>query len=162
MTGRAYMPQAKQTNWGTPPDLFDKLARNFGPFDLDPCGAAGNYVSESCGTYYHSASSGLVHPWRGRVFMNPPYGRGLLDWVVKATTEVYMGNAERVVALLPVRTDTRWWQRYVGEGFGRGIDGRPMVREVRFMRGRLHFVGATAPAPFSSVIIIWELPPGGL
>jgi hypothetical protein len=42
--------------------------------------------------------------------MNPPYGRQLTSWVAKAREEHLCGRAELgVVALVPARTDTRWW-----------------------------------------------------
>jgi hypothetical protein len=140
------MPPAKRTHWFTPPVLFDKLAAEFGPFDLDPCGAADSYASQQCRVSW--SYGGLVEPWYGRVFINPPYGRGLEAWVHKAHQEFKLGNAQCVVALLPARVDTIWWHSYVGE--------RCQLAEVRFLKGRVKFVGATASAPFPSVIVAWR------
>ena len=40
MTGQPYMPvNPKTTDWETPPELFDALDREFGPFTLDPASA---------------------------------------------------------------------------------------------------------------------------
>ena len=108
MTG--YMPPAKRTDWETPADLFDALAAEFGPFDLDPCGHPLSRVSQHCGTYY--AKEGLDKPWFGRVFVNPPYGKPLPFWLKKCSEQAYVGFADIVVALLPVRSDTRWWQAF--------------------------------------------------
>jgi len=47
-----------------------------------------------------------------------------------------------VVCRIPARTDTRWWHRYV------------MKHEIRLLRGRLRFGGATASAPFPSAIVV--------
>jgi len=47
-----------------------------------------------------------------------------------------------VVCLIPARTDTRWWHRYV------------MKHEIRLLRGRLRFGEATASAPFPSAIVV--------
>ena len=49
---------------------------------------------------------GLSVPWRGTVFVNPPYGRTLATWVAKAHSEVESGQARTVVALLPARPDS--------------------------------------------------------
>jgi len=141
------MPRAKTTAWQTPPALFDQLAAEFGPFDLDPCGATDSYVSQHCLRYWKSL--GLDLPWRGRVFVNPPYGSALRDWVYRCWFETTHGGADVVVALLPARTDTRWWHSYIGAHC-------ELASEVRFLKGRLRFVGAAASAPFPSVIVVWR------
>ena len=145
--GIAYMPKAQRTDWRTPPALFDKLAAEFGPFDLDPCGAADSYASRHCAGYW--ADGGLDHPWWGRVFVNPPYGRELKWWVARCASSILRGETSLVVALLPSRTDTIWWHGLIG-------DHCQYPAEVRFLKGRLKFVGATASAPFPSVIVVWR------
>ena len=87
---------------------------------------------------------GLVQPWHGKVFINPPYPAG--EWVAKARSEVERSNgATLVVALLKATTDVRWWHEHV-EG----------IAEVRFIKGRLRFGDGRTPAPFPSCIVIWR------
>jgi site-specific DNA-methyltransferase (adenine-specific) len=70
-------------------------------FTLDPCATAAN---AKCKRYFTSADDGLKQDWRRRaVFMNPPYGRAIGEWVKKASEAQAL-----VVCLLPARTDTRW------------------------------------------------------
>lgn len=52
-----------------------------------------------------------------------------------------------VAMLLPVRTDTKWFQQYVLHR-----------AEVRFINGRLRFSGAKENAPFPSMIVIYRGP----
>ena len=52
-------------------------------------------------------------PWRGTVFVNPPFGRALPKWIENAHREVELGRAVTVVALIPARTDTRWWHDHI-------------------------------------------------
>ena len=53
----------------------------------------------------HYTSGGLERPWRGFVWLNPPYGRHILmPWLEKF---VQHGNG---IALVPERTSTGWWQ----------------------------------------------------
>lgn len=59
--------------------------------------------------------------------------------------QIALGHAEIVVALIPSRTDTRWWHDYV-----------MLADEIRFIRGRLHFDGHSQGAPFPSAIVIWR------
>lgn len=122
-------------HWATPPELVEKLAQEFGPFDLDPCCTPATAKAPS---FYTPETNGLAQPWHGRVFMNPPYSRPAL-WTHKALTETECGNARVVVALLPAATDTRWFHDYV---YGKA--------ELRFLRGRVRFFGwegTPIPAP---------------
>jgi site-specific DNA-methyltransferase (adenine-specific) len=77
--------------------------------------------------------------------MNPPYGKQIVPWLQKAVAEVQQGHADRVVALLPARTDTIWWHTYV---IPYGI--------VHFLKGRVRFEGATHHAPFPSAVVIYD------
>ncbi len=161
MSERAYMPQSKSQEYETPHDLFDQLWDEFGPFNLDPCGQKEVHYSAhkivqfggSCYDGSTMALDGLLNDWYGNVFMNPPYGREIEKWIKKAVIEVLTGEmykgivcgpTERVVALLPARTDTGWWHRYV--------QGRAYVR---FLRGRLRFHNEKGSAPFPSCIVVW-------
>jgi site-specific DNA-methyltransferase (adenine-specific) len=75
--------------------------------------------------------------------MNPPYGIEIARWVEKAYESARAGAT--VVCLLPARTDTRWWHLYVMQ-----------ADEIRFVKGRLRFVGAKASAPFPSSVVVFR------
>jgi site-specific DNA-methyltransferase (adenine-specific) len=122
--------------WETPAELFGELDRIFGGFTLDPCATAAN---AKCARYFTRADDGLSQPWSGKVFMNPPYGRPIGQWVKKAWSESLSGAL--VVCLLPARVDTRWWHEYAGNG------------HVYFLRGRLKFGSSVNSAPFPSAIV---------
>ena len=77
------------------------------------------------------------------MFVNPPYGRHLGKWMMKAYMESQLGKL--VVCLVPSRTDTKWWHEYVVK-----------ASDVRFIKGRLTFEGQKNPAPFPSVIVIFN------
>ena len=143
------MPQAERTDWETPPELFAVLQREFGPFTLDPCAAKGQHtateVKAAGGRYFTLAEDGLSQPWSGVVYLNPPYGRELGKWTAKARYEVCREGVERIVGLLPVRSDTRWWHR--------DVEGRAYVR---LLKGRVRFVGgSTGAPPFPSCVVVW-------
>jgi DNA N-6-adenine-methyltransferase (Dam) len=71
--------------------------------------------------------------------MNPPYGMTIGQWVKKAAE-----SDATVVALLPARTDTRWFHDHV---YGRA--------KIRFIKGRLKFNDGKKPAPFPSMLVVW-------
>lgn len=136
--GRGYMPPAQSTEWGTPQDLFDGLNGLY-RFTLDPCASAEN---AKCRKFFTKEDDGLSKSWDGeRVFMNPPYGRGMGVWVEKAAA----ARGGIVVCLLPSRTDVRWFHDFIYER-----------AKVKFIKGRLTFEGAPAPAPFPSMIVTFR------
>ena len=115
--------------WATPRELYAALDQEFA-FNFDPCPLDGD----------EDGLAPLFCQWRGkRVFCNPPYGRGIGDWLKRGL------EAELAVFLLPARTDTRWFHDLV----------LPHAREIRFCRGRLKFGGATNSAPFPSMIVVF-------
>lgn len=128
----------KTTLWATPQDFFDKLDEEFG-FDLDVCATPEN---AKCAHYFTELDDGLTQRWHGTVWMNPPYGRKIGEWVRKAQESAREGAT--VVCLVPARTDTRWWHDHV------------MVGEIRFVRGRLKFGGAKFNAPFPCAVVIFR------
>ena len=117
--------------WATPKALYEQLAAEFGPFDLDPCPFG-----------YSDLVSGLALEWTGRVFVNPPYGRQIGRWIHKAYESALRGVL--VVCLIASRTDTAWWHDYVMK-----------AHEIRFLRGRLHFNDEKGRAPFPSAVVIF-------
>jgi site-specific DNA-methyltransferase (adenine-specific) len=81
--------------------------------------------------------------WRGICWMNPPFGATIWRWVAKAYRQAQSGAT--VVCLLPARTDTRWWHDFVMR-----------AHEIRFISRRVVYVGAGAPAPFPSVLVVFR------
>ena len=131
--------------WETPQGLFDELDREF-HFELDPCATKDN---AKCPIYFTKQDDGLTENWAYfldykdcAVFVNPPYGKEVGGWIKKAYEESLKGLI--VVCLLPARTDTAWFHDYCLKG------------EIRFIRGRLKFVGAKNSAPFPSMIVIFR------
>ena len=129
---------SKTDEWATPNDFFARVQKEFN-LNLDVCADESNYKIIP---YYSKLTDGLSSSWKGfRCWMNPPYGRQIGKWIEKAAN----GDAEVVVCLLPARTDTRWFHDYI---YGKA--------EIRFIKGRLKFGGSKHPAPFPSMLVIFE------
>lgn len=126
--------KSQSVEWPTPDALAAKLSEEFGGFTLDPCPYGGD----------EDGLSTLFCPWAGhRVFINPPYGRKLWFWINR------WNEPDLALYLLPVRTDVRWFHDIVLKH----------ASEIRFIRGRLKFGGAAAPAPFPSMIVVFRNKP---
>lgn len=113
---------SKSNEWGTPQAFFDELNREFA-FTLD---AAATRENAKLPRFFTKETDGLSQSWKGeRVWCNPPYGREIGKWIEKAATS----DASLVVLLIPARTDTKAWHKYIFNN-----------AEIRFLPGRLKFV----------------------
>ena len=132
--------------WETPHDLFNHLDASY-VFTLDACATAEN---AKCETYYTKEMDGLTQAWKGAVWCNPPYGRGVGRWLHKGQAELALGRCAVVVFLLPARTDTRWFHDYIWDD--RCHHARTDI-ELRLLAGRLRFQNAASSAPFPSMLV---------
>lgn len=129
----------------TPPEFLESVYRVFdGIPDLDPCAETKKHPNVPAKHHFTRADNGLLRPWQGRVFLNPPYGRELPEWIDKLRAEWKRGLLIEIIALLPARTDTEWFNALT-----RDTDDAV----VCFLFGRLTFVGNDDPAPFPSMVV---------
>lgn len=135
----------KSVEWATPAWLFEELDSEF-DFTLDPCAQDWN---AKCERFFTIEDNGLMLPWSGRVFMNPPYAHNVTArWVHKALLESRRDEVEVVVGLIPARTDGAWFHDFI---WGRA--------EVRFLRGRIAFdgrAGETKRPVYGSMVVVWR------
>jgi site-specific DNA-methyltransferase (adenine-specific) len=134
---------SKTNEWYTPKEVFEPLHKEFN-FTLDPCCTK---YSAKCKKFYTEDDDGLSKDWsEDTVFVNPPYGRQIKDWVKKSYTESKKGAT--VVMLIPARTDTSYWHDYI---FNKASD-------IRFIRGRIKFerqdgtLGDSCPFPVAIIV----------
>lgn len=128
----------KYLDWCTPPEIVDAL----GPFDLDPCASKPQPFRTAKRMW---TEGGLLSGWRGRVWLNPPYGNETRLWLRKMADH---GNG---IALVFARTDTAMFHRWVW----------PFASAIFFLRGRLNFytpggVRAKKNAGAPSVLISYD------
>ena len=136
------MFSSKTDQWATPQYFFDELNKEFN-FTLDPCADEVNHKTEK---YYTINDDGLLKDWGGEVvFCNPPYGRKTTgEWIKKCHDEGKKENTI-VVMLIPARTDTIAFHKYVNN-----------KAEIRFIKGRIKFGCSKDPAPFPSILVIYR------
>lgn len=127
-----------KSDWETPQFLFDALNHEF-HFTLD---AAASMENRKVDKFFSVHQDAFRLQWKGVVFCNPPYSNGIGRWLAKAKQSAVEGAT--VVVLVPARTDTQAWFDHARFG------------EVRFLKGRLRFVGAPTSAPFPSALIIYR------
>ena len=105
--------------WYTPKELIDSL----GKFDLDPC-APVNPLWRTADIMYNKNDDGLSKEWVGRVWLNPPYSRPLIEQFINRMAE--HGNG---IALLYNRCDSKMFQEVIFK----------KATGMIFMRNRIKF-----------------------
>ena len=135
-----FQQPAYKDEWLTPPEIIKAL----GPFDLDPCAPVVR-PWDTAAKHFTIEDSGLMQPWDGRVWLNPPYGEEMWDWLNKMAAHC------NGIALIFARTETQGFHRFVWRA----------ASAVFFPKGRIrfHYVDGTqagsAGAP--SVLVAYGL-----
>jgi hypothetical protein len=127
--------------WLTPPEIIKAL----GDFDLDPCAPTPETRPwDTAKAHYCIRDNGLIKPWHGRVWLNPPYGGETGKWMARAAEH------RDVTALIFARTETVQFFESIW----------PKAKAVCFIKGRISFYhitgkkGGTAGAP--SMLVAWD------
>lgn len=129
----------KTNRWLTPKWIVESL----GEFDLDPCGAPGHVLAKE--TYQiDDGQDGLILPWSGRIWLNPPYGSESQPFLKK------MAAHNNGVAFIFARTETKSFFDYVWGS----------ASAILFLKGRVKFLNddfvAPAAANAPSVLVAYS------
>jgi phage N-6-adenine-methyltransferase len=119
-----------QNEWHTPEQYVEAARAVLGTIDLDP---ASNEVAQEvirATTFYTKEEDGLAKPWRGSVWLNPPYSQPLIgQFGERLVAEYTAGNVPRAIMLTHNYTDTGWFHRAERE-----------ASLICFTRGRIKFI----------------------
>lgn len=126
-----------EETWITPPEIVKSL----GTFDLDPC-SADNMPYRTAKCMVTKSVDGLSIDWGNkRVWLNPPYGKQIAKFLDKMRCGI---------ALLPSRTDTKWFHNLV----------MPRIYGILFVRKRISFLtpdGKKSKSPaFASILCAYS------
>ncbi len=105
--------------WYTPKEIIYSL----GEFDLDPCSGI-KPLFDTAKIMYNKNDDGLSKEWKGRVWLNPPYSRPLIEQFVERMAEHNNG-----IALLFNRFDSKMFQDIVLE----------KATAMKLLKGRIKF-----------------------
>lgn len=115
--------------WYTPPEIVDAARDVMGGIDLDPasCELANQTVRAT--RFFTIEDDGIMQQWHGRVWLNPPYARRVIEhWIDQLISEYRAGRTTEWMALVNNATDTKWAQRLLAHS-----------SSVCFLRGRIRF-----------------------
>ncbi|WP_375287262.1 DNA N-6-adenine-methyltransferase [Sphingomonas sp.] len=129
----------------TPPDFMASIYDAFGEIDIDPCSNELSPVVARRRILPSEGGDGLADDWSGRLaFVNPPYSE-LLKWLKRTHEQWKAGNVETVVCLVPIRTDSPWFQQVLS------VDA-----DLFLLQGRVRFLdprGKGQHTPFSLMLV---------
>lgn len=131
---------SKSDKWNTPEHIIHLVCKVMEAITLDPCSNSKTNPNVPAVHHFTSDDNGLSQEWHGSVYMNPPYGDEIAEWVAKLVESYELGHVHQAIALLPARTDTAWM---------RMLADYPRC----FIWGRLHFSNSKNAATFPSVVV---------
>lgn len=139
--------------WYTPAQYIDAAREVMGVIDLDPASCKEANQTVRAKRFYTERDDGLSKPWRGRVWCNPPYGRGERNvsnqdlWSTALIERYAAGEVAEGCMLVNSRTGDLWFQK---------LWNWPIC----FIAGRINFVSNTGftDAPIQSSVIVYVGP----
>lgn len=119
--------------WMTPTPIV-ALARDvLGEIDFDPCSTPAANLRVRAQRYFTKADNALVRAWPHdqRIFMNPPYSRGVIDAFVSKLIDLACASRLRAAFVITNNvTDTRWAHLLYEH-----------CTALCYPQGRIHFLG---------------------
>ena len=158
----------ESTEHYTPQYILDAVIACMGAIDLDPCSNSTEIPNVPAAKHYTIQDNGLVQPWEGRVFINPPVGPGVEVWFSKLYQERLSCRTIEAIVLWKSATETAAWKtltrlscrvcfpsariRFVGP---QGNDSGPTFSPALFYVGERPERFEKA---FKGIGVVWEVP----
>ncbi len=126
-------PTGRDSNaWFTPTKYTDMVREVMGEIDLDPFSEESANTRVKAARYFDINDDAHEQVWfetSGKVFMNPPYGRGVMAKAVDTFLDNYSnGMISEAIVLVNSSTDTKWFQNL-----------QEAATVICFTRGRIAF-----------------------
>jgi len=98
-----------ENEWYTPKYIIDAARKTMGSIDLDPASSEIANRTVQATTFYTKEINGLIQPWFGNVWLNPPYSKELIGKFAMAV-KVKRMEYDQALILVNNATETRWFQ----------------------------------------------------
>ena len=97
--------------WYTPANVVEACREALGVIDLDPASNAHANQVVKATRYFTVEDDGLEQPWKGRVFLNPPYSHiaGKAEFIAKLADSHSAGEVTAACVILSCDTSANWF-----------------------------------------------------
>ncbi len=121
-------------DWHTPMDVIEAAKQTMGSIDLDPFSSNEANSRIQAKTFFSKEDDALEIQWdkaeASTAFINPPYGRKIINKAIDKVIEQYQAGAfKEAILLVNNATDTLWFHNVL-----------PFVSAVCFTKGRIAFL----------------------
>ena len=114
----------------TPPEYIESARIVMGGIDTDPASNQKAQAIIQARRYFTAEIDGLLQPWSGRVWMNPPYTARVINrFIAKLLADIASGDVSQAIVLTNNNTDTSWFHA-----------AAEVSAAVCFTRGRINFI----------------------
>jgi ParB family chromosome partitioning protein len=122
-----------EVEWYTPAEYIEAARQTLGTIDLDPASSEIAQQTVKANEFFTKDDDGLSKPWRGRVWLNPPYAQPhVTDFIFKLIKEFQNGKVSDAILLTNNYTDTGWFH-----------ESAKYASAICFTRGRIKFNSPT-------------------
>jgi len=106
---------SESNEYYTPPQYIEAARSVMGAIDLDPASHPQAQETVKAKTFYGKEDDGLGQDWRGRIWLNPPYGKTGSEsnqsiWAQYLKTQYEVGNVEEAVLLVKAAVGYKWFE----------------------------------------------------
>ena len=115
--------------WYTPQKYVELVRDVLGVIELDPASCEYANRTVKAEKYFSLDDDGLTKEWRGRVWMNPPYGsETIAAFIDKFVDEYNIGNITEGIVLVNNATETGWFRNLAS-----------VANSIVFPQGRIRY-----------------------
>jgi hypothetical protein len=105
-----------EMEWYTPDEYIEAARAVLGVIDLDPASSDIANATIKAKVYYTKDDDGLAKEWKGKVWLNPPYARPLIEkFIAKLLAHYGGGEVPEAMVLVNNATETEWFQSLASE-----------------------------------------------